>query len=734
VVGRLLDSHFLARLVSAIIFNRNVQGGDAAAGGRAKAQWSKGVEELLREGRRLAGEARFPHTRLAYVSSSFKSVHARLIKHLSRLVGGARVLAPPLLRALATALSDPGRDLADERNTACAAAEIVAGLLREATKKGDAASGDGADADAVWGLALPLLETRLSSASFDFSADWADGIRFAVGKREPERVAPLVRLLVRRTALSLGTKQGGSGSCLGREGSAGGGGVGGVGDDYSEQAKWLRCLQAVVCEFSGFRRARGGLVDLCCDELAPMLVGAVLAHPYRLVREMAGKMLFLLFSFAFPAHCVNDDAPEDYAKVNAVRAHFLAHILKRLEPAAANSDESIGDSADIVVAAQASLSTSVVSNAEGGGRGEEEEEAVVKERRNLRETVLFWMVSDALAGDLGQSGQEHWAALLPHVFAGVGDSNLEHSDMVKGSLRFLSQAVEGASLGTGSPSSSCSSFSSLFVGLARSSRWKVREEAAFFAGVVAFRLNFSLAPEPRASLVEALWVLLGDERKEVGDAAREAFRVLFLTGSALEARGLNSRLTTSARATLKTLAVRKRKHAKIMDVTTTTAAAAAAAVQPALQEAVGADQFPTAPAGTLTSPNAAVSVKSGRGKIEVAQVTSTQGLSALVLMSPFEVPPGVPQAIALLATLHSATASAAKSQAASSRAEGHTSKQSVKQSVAAAAALVVGDVVKATFMEFKRTHTDDWTRHREAFDEQTLDAFNDTFESPSYFC
>ena len=44
------------------------------------------------------------------------------------------------------------------------------------------------------------------------------------------------------------------------------------------------------------------------------------------------------------------------------------------------------------------------------------------------------------------------------------------------------------------------------------------------------------------------------------------------------------------------------------------------------------------------------------------------------------------------------------------------------------------NVVKPALAEFMRTHQDEWERHREAFDETTLDALHAAFEAPSYFC
>ena len=79
-----------------------------------------------------------------------------------------------------------------------------------------------------------------------------------------------------------------------------------------------------------------------------------------------------------------------------------------------------------------------------------------------------------------------------------------------------------------------------------------------------------------------------------------------------------------------------------------------------------------------------------------------QALSALVLAFPYDVPPAVPPAIALLAR-HSALSPAA-------------------------------DAIVHTFTDFKRTHADMWERQRDLFEREQLDAFNDIMVSPDYFC
>jgi len=117
-------------------------------------------------------------------------------------------------------------------------------------------------------------------------------------------------------------------------------------------------------------------------------------------------------------------------------------------------------------------------------------------------------------------------------------------------------------------------------------------------------------------------------------------------------------------------------------------------------------------------------------------VTAAQGLAALVLAHPYEVPQSVPPAIDLLTKQRLAAAATSRFLLTSKKKQAREDPATavILDSRAKAAAKAVEDIVKLAFTEFKRTHQDDWANHREAFDEEILDAFNDTFEAPSYFC
>lgn len=89
----------------------------------------------------------------------------------------------------------------------------------------------------------------------------------------------------------------------------------------------------------------------------------------------------------------------------------------------------------------------------------------------------------------------------------------------------------------------------------------------------------------------------------------------------------------------------------------------------------------------------------------VRQQTAVFFLCAVVMGRPYDVPSYVPEALAAL------------------------SKHSFEQR----ANLGVREVVKMCCSEFKRTHTDNWTSHKEQFTQTQLDALEDVVSTPHYY-
>jgi hypothetical protein len=132
-------------------------------------------------------------------------------------------------------------------------------------------------------------------------------------------------------------------------------------------------------------------------------------------------------------------------------------------------------------------------------------------------------------------------------------------------------------------------------------------------------------------------------------------------------------------------------------------AAKPAVPKPVDPAAAAAESEAEAAARVKAEAEAAAAKEAKEKEVQRARISSVQALSALVLAFPYDVPPAVPPAIALLAR-HSALSPAADA------------------------------IVRHTFTDFKRTHADMWERQRDLFEREQLDAFNDIMVSPDYFC
>jgi hypothetical protein len=263
-----------------------------------------------------------------------------------------------------------------------------------------------------------------------------------------------------------------------------------------------------------------------------------------------------------------------------------------------------------------------------------------KKQRLARETVAHWLLACVLGGD---SGVHQWwhLSLLPPLFNGLLDEDIEQQNFMRAVIKFMSQGVN-------------KSFDDSTIStLTQHSSWKVREESVRYIGVVETRLS-----PTSQEIIRSLFPLLGDVRTEVGLAVRDVASLVFMSDLGLpHGSKIVDQLMLSANKQLKHI---KRSKG--------------------------------------TSQNELIS------KNITAIRYGVNGLCALILSAPFDVPPSVVPAIAVLARLASSCGDETKT------------------------------AIRHAFMEFKRTHLDNWDVHRMCFDEHTLDAFNETFEAPSYFC
>ena len=334
--------------------------------------------------------------------------------------------------------------------------------------------------------------------------------------------------------------------------------------------------------------------------LAPLLMSNF-AHAYKLCREAIGRTLFILLHLAVPPSA--DNKHPEVASLRAAALHQANLLLLEEKTEELNCLDADGGEDGAVV-----VSTTL----EAAGA-----------RRRSRETAVHWLVTCALCGDRARHRHWGWWELLPRIFDGVADGSAEpeHVDLSRGVIRFLAQSVcpaDQAAL------QSCAKIGSA---LAASPSWRVREEASKFCGVVAARLSFG--GESRAEVVNAVVALLGDERSEVAQSAKETIALLLLTSSTQDASELRERFTGIAVLAMKRFRKRQTKVA---------AARASAAAVPAPAPA---------PIAAFCKPGEKVAVEETDEAAEKAQRAiktnhealrrGALGCAAVVLAHPYEV-------------------------------------------------------------------------------------------------
>lgn len=225
-------------------------------------------------------------------------------------------------------------------------------------------------------------------------------------------------------------------------------------------------------------------------------------------------------------------------------------------------------------------------------------------------------------------------ALLPVALQSVRDSNMEVAAIGRGACLSIAAALTlrapdstEASNVVGADSGQLDRAGGIInaVIAAASSQysWRVRRNAAAVACVLQTRLHFMLTPQQHCAIDAALLSLLGDTRREVQETARLAIstRVAHLT--AAQTRILCEKFAAGADFA----AASRKKRRKIAKRQAARAAAARAVV--ALETAA----VPSGdPLGAMKE-----------------QQTSVLGLSAVVLATPCDVPPWVPEALESLA-------------------------------------------------------------------------------------
>jgi len=666
---KMITETFCKVLGKALVYDHKE---DTSFGGGHDAQWSAGVEELIRDAaRNVASRSLFPFQRTSQSSTTFKVSHAQLVDRVMLRLGKKDgTTAAKYLLAFATQLaSSPPSE--DQRNQQCTSAEIFAGVCRALLKmyENDASIN-------VWGdIFLPYLDDAIPKIPVSFIGAYFDSLRFSLQFSAPNAFYPLTVWLFSKVEATLWQSKGPAGENE-ADGAA-------AEKGFTAQSKWLYLSCALLIEIDEtevdgtmtkipfYTKGLCESTNACLDrsvgrvseedlkkswdqvnnQLLPRLVEAI-GHPYESCRDHIAGCLFRI------CHC--------HRKKMRITASRL--------PGEGNVSEN-KDPGTVIVEKLKSLE-------------KKEDTMSLKDRYNSLITTRRFFSYCIHLGEAKNEYSDYVIPLMPLAFEALKSASGEGSETADVAQRTLeAEVVKGYRCTIAEVSStsviSYGDFSDIgrvleiMNKMAAHEEWQVRHATAHFLRSFQGSHKFLFTSKQADTTMSIVTALLADDRREVSSSAMAT-----LTGI-LAATPLDN----VARMVKKYILVAKRS---------------------AMKKKKGVD-------GRLTPTRVAAAAADGSADLEAVrkeqkrandQLTSVFFLCASIMAQPYDTPPYVPQALAAI------------------------SKHSFERN----APLGVRDTVKKCCAEYKRTHmSDNWELHRSKFTQEQLEALGDVVSSPHYY-
>lgn len=491
----------------ALVFDHRA---DTSIGGGHGAQWSAGVEDILRDSARfVAPRTVFPFKRTSQNSGTFKMPHAQLIENVLCITGplDAPKAARHLL-AFATEMAEaPPSE--DQRNQQCTSAEIFAGVCRALMKLTPTQ-----DQAAVWETALiPFLENVMPKLPISVAGSFFDAIRYGIQSLSPSAILPLVSWMVANIESSLWkpTETDALETPEAAENDASSGA-----DGFANQSKYMYLATAVIIELGEESDAGSHLPwfvaylqdsptpdsisspaalndaeswVLIRDQLLPRLVDSV-GHPYETCRDHIAGCLFRIWR-----------CNEWFASQQAIEGDDPTTLItQKLTSLDADPDISF------------------------------------KERYNSLITARKFISYCTHLGDAQKEFSRLVIPLLPVAFEAVGatvdlGSNADEDNAAKRSLE--AEVVKGFRYTIAEVSSSSvmsypgeeKDISRVLAVVEEASKhefWQVRHTAAHFLRCFQGSHKFLFSDEHSETMTRIVSSLLSDERREVSSASMSA--------------------------------------------------------------------------------------------------------------------------------------------------------------------------------------------------------------------
>jgi proteasome activator subunit 4 len=652
---------------------------DSSVGGGHDAQWSSGVEEILRDAtRNVASRALSPFQRTNQSSGVFKLAHAQLVESLLLLLdkAAAQVATEYLLVvAKELAVSPPSED---QRNRQVTSAELFGGVCRAQLRTITGAE----QIDGLWrNQLLPFLEEVIPKIPASLSGAYFDAFRYGIQFVRSSTYFPLTAWIIGNIQSSLWQPQG---LIIAIEEDGDHNGKNSVGTEgFAIQSKWLYLMTAILIELDGDNLGYSGLASQWCSALllngsASLAVepagDASLTEYGSLWIAIRHKLLpKLLDGFGHPY-----ESCRDHIAGCLFRICSLHRKLSRASTAAVNGiprDENcnhVNGNASPFVESPNSFVVGKLSSLK------DREMSSFEDKLNALMTVRWFFSYCIHLGEAKYEFSDYVIPLLPVAFESLKwklDEGQEgtpdnasiralEAEVVKG---FRYAVAEASVASVVSESSDINRVLKVVAATSRHEFWQVRHASAHFLRCFQGSHKFLFTSEHAETTTLVVAALLADERREVSSAAVAALTGI-LAASPLEiVTNLVGKYVSMANRSL----LKKRK------------------------KAIPAEQETQDPA----------KLEQEQRRVRNQQ-TSVFFLCAAVLAQPYDTPHYVPEALAAI------------------------SKHSFEKS----APLGVRDFVKKSCAEYKRTHmSDNWEVHRKAFSQEQLEALEDVVSSPHYY-
>jgi len=533
-VGAKFESElFCQAFVDALVYDHKE---DSSFGGGHEAQWSAGVEDIIRESSRFVARRNvFPFQRTNLGSGSFKVAHCQLLEHILSCLPpeAANVFISKLLAMCKDLLSAPPNE--DQKNQQVTSAEVFAGVCRYYITSGLVNK-------SLWQeTIIPYFDDAIGKLPFALTSAYSDALRFSLQFCNPSLFQPVTEFIVEKIRKSLWQTTQGKGEGLQASTSAAQGTEG-----FNAQSKWLYLISSLLVELdiSESDGAKGRTYwyvayltqeevavedfsatsyerswDVVTERLLPCLLEA-LGHPFHSCRDHISRLLFRICSCHRKRNrTVASRAPSRSNSADALVAMDVAEdpgdiIIRRISNLHKDESLSFLDKYNALNTARRFLSCCVHLGEAKFELSDFVIPALPTVFEGLKSTVEE---SIRKAEGISQEEQAAWRALEAEVLKGFRYS------------------VSEISIATTSPDREAD-IGRIMDHVDRATRhetWQVRAASAHFLRCFQGAHKFLFTDFDTKHTMKAVAKLLSDERREVCSAAMAALTGV-LTGLSME--------------------------------------------------------------------------------------------------------------------------------------------------------------------------------------------------------